>query len=170
MELITKYWYVRYFYWGANLIHKFGNNWNVERSARYYKTHGTYICTFIRVTLFWTPLIVLYHAVFFLFGIYVLIIYPLSHFVIRIFYISLWDWMLSISIFGGVIIIGSLISRYIIPLIIFHAPNQIYGMYKSTGAKMRKFGVITGGHLVWQAVKDNHNKICRKITFKEEEI
>lgn len=164
MELNRNRWYVQWFFLSLRIVDRF-----TKRNNEFtYKMRGTNLCHFMRVTLIWSPLIVLLHLALYGLALSALVIVPLHFF----------------GLVGSAKFVGIILSTFVALTALFFL---IWAAVKLTSVFLRgssSFALVlrerkeraeaeraikgpSFGSMVWQYAVATKRRICPVITFNE---
>lgn len=163
MEFNKSRWYVQWFFLSLRVIDRFSG-----KDSDYRYRSGTNLCHFMRVTLFWAPLVVAFNVALYGLVLAALVIVPLHYF-----------GLTGAAMIYGVILL--IIAAVILLFAGMWGANELLGVIErkqaeasASGQEQRELAAARKaergpgfGSILWQYAVAVKRRICPIITFKQ---
>jgi hypothetical protein len=153
MELNRNQWFVRWYFWSLSVVGAFTDN----DKSYLTMSGGTNLCSFMRVTLVWAPLVLLCNLVFYVLVLSVLTIAPIVFFGLGI-YVSI---VIALAIVIAAIVGYRRYQHYLDEQRMLH-PEPKAGQVEQEAVAPKPPGFFA---VVWSYIVAAKQKICPMITF-----
>lgn len=163
MEFNKSRWYVQWFFLSLRVTDHFRN-----KDTEYRYRSGTNLCHFMRVTLFWAPLVVAFHVALYGLALAALVVVPLHYF----------------GLTGAAVIYGVILLSAAAVFLLFAGiwgANELVGVIdrklseaSASGQEQRQLAAARKAErgpgffsILWQYLVAVKRRICPIITFKQ---
>lgn len=172
MELSTRRWYVTWFFLSLAILDRFQNRKKMGKSSKeLYMERGTNLCSFVRTSFVWAPLVIILHVITYSAAIAAVSIVP----------VSLLGWKGYLSLAGTGASIVAFIVFVILGIILFDKFKDFIDNKMTDARHRRKINPVPkseestsrkekAGPTFWSVigtyVSATKQKICPLINFK----